>query len=92
MSYDLGEHSKENSNFLKNIQNIMIGFRNLVWKNPEVEKIAMERIKICASCKELKDNGFCGLCGCYVAAKIRVPEEQCKIGLWLPETKHMNSK
>ena len=59
---------------LKSIAN---GWRNIIWPNPETEKIAYERAEICAGCRYNKAN-WCGLCHCYIPAKARSLTETCQ--------------
>jgi predicted RNA-binding Zn-ribbon protein involved in translation (DUF1610 family) len=59
------------------LSRIIKGWKALIWENPEAEKIAIGRAKICAKCKYLNKLGFCKKCGCYVKAKARVIEETC---------------
>jgi hypothetical protein len=61
------------------------GYNNLVFKKEDIEHMAEKRSKICSECGELNKAGFylhCDLCGCYIPAKLRVPEEFCKLGKW----------
>jgi hypothetical protein len=79
------------SNLLKEIYD---GWKNLVFENEEVEKLAKERIKQCAGfedennvivlkkCDHFSDNKICGKCGCYMPAKARSPRSSCPIGNW----------
>jgi hypothetical protein len=74
---------------------ILNGFKNLAFPNPEVEKIAKERAKICAECehnkiintilgiKPFSYNG-CDICKCYINAKVRSvkPTNKCPDGRW----------
>jgi hypothetical protein len=72
----------------KNIDNIVDGFNNLMFKSPEIEELAMKRAKVCAICKQNQaviENGgkeWCLMCGCYIPAKIRSRVERCEGGLW----------
>jgi hypothetical protein len=77
------------SNILKDLvdksKEIATGYKNLIWKDEEIEKIAEKRGKICESCGELNKAGFylyCDLCGCYVPAKLRSPESTCAANKW----------
>ena len=63
------------------LRSIYDGWKHLIWKDPEVEKIAKERAKVCADCG-LNRNGFCKQCGCYLSAKIRSIEEKCPLDKW----------
>lgn len=59
------------------LKRIIAGWKNLVFENPEVERIALARIKVCASCKYLSRLGICKQCGCPIKAKARSLEETC---------------
>jgi hypothetical protein len=53
--------------------------------NDEQAELATERIQICNSCENKKDNPFihCGLCGCALKAKIFSPiKGACPAGKW----------
>lgn len=39
------------------------------------------RLAICATCPQW-DDGRCKLCGCYLAAKVRLKTEHCPISKW----------
>jgi hypothetical protein len=60
------------------------GWKNLVVKNdnPEVEEIAKERIGICVECPEFKSSKTCGICGCFMPAKVRSMKSSCPDGKW----------
>jgi hypothetical protein len=65
-------------------ERIVEGWGNLAFKNPEIEKLATERAKICAVCLQ-NVNEWCQICGaikCYIPAKVRSRTEICKGGLW----------
>ena len=61
--------------------NIYEGWKNLVKENPELEPEFIERAKECASCKRNRLN-FCKVCGCYIPAKVRSPQENCPLFFW----------
>lgn len=39
------------------------------------------RLTICASCSDRQD-AQCSICGCYLAAKTKLPNEHCPKGKW----------
>lgn len=41
-----------------------------------------ERMAICNQCPFKGDNGRCGKCGCFLAAKTRIKKSSCPIGKW----------
>ncbi len=59
------------------VKSIAKGWSNVIWPNPEVEKVAYKRIKICAEC-EHNVKSFCNDCGCWIPAKARSLDEHCK--------------
>ena len=62
---------------------IQDGWKNWIWKNEEVEKIALERAIICSTCDSNKGN-TCELCGCPLFAKTRSMREtnKCDLDKW----------
>lgn len=75
---------------LKKGSNITKAWINVVVTNPEVEALAVERLKICnAPCPSRKlsliVNGHeiykCGECSCPLIALVR-SEEKCKLNKW----------
>lgn len=71
-----------------NVKSILEGYWRLVEKNSgiidEVRKQEGElRFSICSSCDQLnKESHKCGLCGCYMPAKVLVMNERCPQLLW----------
>lgn len=61
------------------IKNILKGFWNK-FANKE-KNLSNIRMNICNKCKD-KDGAWCGICGCLLDAKTRVPEEHCPNNLW----------
>lgn len=74
---------------------ILEGIKNRIFKNADVEHIAAERMKICATCSFLDKKGStcivpgtqpcCGLCGCSLALKTRALSAACDAHKWLAE-------
>jgi len=62
-------------------ERIIEGWANLAFKNPETEKLATQRAKICAICQQ-NNNEWCAMCICYIPAKVRSRTEMCPGGLW----------
>ena len=55
--------------------------------NKNLEKVAglqyEERMKICKACPELiKVTQQCKQCGCFMAAKTKLPNAECPLGKW----------
>lgn len=59
---------------------IVEGWKNFIFHDPEIEKIALERAKICSTCDENTFN-ICNLCGCVLSAKVRTTKESAKCPL-----------
>lgn len=66
---------------MSKLKEILNGWSNVVWPNPKVEKLAMDRALICAECPSNKDN-ICGECGCPLIAKTRSEYSTCPLGKW----------
>ena len=66
-----------------NIVEIVSGWKNYISKNPEVEKIAEERMNICIYCPQLnKETNRCKICGCFMVAKTRSLKSKCPAKKW----------
>lgn len=68
--------------------NIAIGWINVAREkigiaDEKAEKLAKVRGEICLACPRInKEKYSCSICGCFIAAKIRVPNEKCPEGKW----------
>lgn len=64
---------------------IFQGFKNLIFKDEDIEPLAEERLKICHVCP-IRDDTRCskanGGCGCYLEAKVRSPKSKCPKDKW----------
>jgi hypothetical protein len=70
---------------VKNGQRIATGFAYLAAGiNQELSE---KRVKICYNCPHLRQGISCNLCGCFIDAKTRLPNERCpdKIPRWIEE-------
>ncbi len=66
---------------LKKLSEIVEGYTNLVFENPEIEALAEKRLNECLPCDERSDKenspteikafSFCKKCGCNLLAKTR---------------------
>lgn len=78
----------------KKFYNIINGWKNYIFPNKEVEELAKERAKICATCpintnnvcsrrkcREIEGKKKCG-CGCPLAALLRSELSSCALGKW----------
>ncbi len=66
---------------MSKFKEIVDGWRYVVFPNQEVEKVALERAKVCGTCPENK-NGRCLACGCFLQAKARSPKSTCPLNKW----------
>lgn len=77
---------------IKKLEEIYIGWKNLVFPSPEIEQLAKERIEICVDCtvpsrdgrtiNGLNENNRCVKCKCYMPAKTRNPNSSCPLKKW----------
>jgi hypothetical protein len=73
----------------KVFKEILPGWKNLVFHDPAIEKMALERGEICRTC-EFMNRGVihakygrkCSVCGCPIAAKVRSPTSKCPKDKW----------
>jgi len=63
------------------IGSIITGWKNVIWRSPEIECEAIRRVKVCSDCGFNKNN-FCKNCGCWIPAKARSMDEGCPINKW----------
>ena len=63
------------------LKSIYDGWKHIIWRDPEIEKLAKQRAEICSNCGRSKMN-FCKECGCYIHAKVRSKSEKCPIMKW----------
>lgn len=47
------------------------------------EELSKKRMRICSNCPKLFGGEVCSVCGCSVAAKTRLPEEECPLKRWI---------
>jgi hypothetical protein len=66
---------------MSKLQEIVEGWRNVVFPNEHAEKVANARAAICARCEYIK-AGKCGKCGCNLAAKTRSMKSKCPMDKW----------
>jgi hypothetical protein len=66
---------------------ILTGIKNYLFKKPEIERVALEKLKVCKSCpvksKRLGVN-ICSDCGCVLNFKTR-SNSQCPANQWYPD-------
>jgi len=66
---------------MNKLQEILSGWKNVIWEKPEIEKLAMDRAVICSSCDK-NINNTCNVCGCPLIAKTRSEYSKCPEGKW----------
>ncbi|MCF8372231.1 MAG: hypothetical protein K9H64_11455 [Bacteroidales bacterium] len=66
------------------LKEILIGWRNLIFGNPQTRQLAKERMEICGTCEHASRSVYlhCDRCGCYIPAKANSPDSNCPVGLW----------
>ncbi|MCX6256547.1 MAG: hypothetical protein NTW49_01380 [Bacteroidia bacterium] len=71
---------------MSKFKEIYTGWKNLTTGgNEESSKLAEERMKICGRCIHTSEKVYlhCGVCGCYIPAKVRSPESECPLNFWM---------
>jgi len=63
------------------VLDVFAGWKNVAWKSPAIEKMALERGAVCAEC-EFRKGDRCGACGCFIIAKVRAPRVRCPKSKW----------
>lgn len=81
---------------LEQAKQIAEGWKNVLIKDEDVEKMAKEREAICNVCiyqsenakvlsayKTIRPDIHCTKCGCPLLGKVRSPQTECPIKKWL---------
>ena len=63
------------------LQRIIEGWKNYIFRDKEVEKIAKYRALRCATC-DFNKMEICTKCNCPKPMKTRSMDEECPIGRW----------
>ena len=63
------------------VSEIFNGWKNVVFPNPHVEKIAKARASICSEC-DFNVRSRCTKCGCPLVAKTRSMKSHCPLNKW----------
>ena len=58
------------------------GWKNYTFPNPEIEKLAKQRIAKCVCCNKFRNNKTCSICKCYMPAKVRSVKSTCPLKYW----------
>jgi hypothetical protein len=61
------------------LKEIYDGWKNVIFKNAKIEKLAKDRIKLCVGCDEFTKLKTCKNCGCYMPAKVRSIKSKCNL-------------
>ena len=67
--------------FTKRVELITDGWKNVIFPNPQAEKLAKARAGICAGCGFNMLN-ICTKCSCPLPAKVRSVKDGSPIGKW----------
>ena len=65
-------------NIVSNRKKIAKGSLNFLIRKSKIEDMSLERMKHCKTC-EHNIKGKCGICGCILKLKTRVPESECAL-------------
>lgn len=69
------------------LRNMFEGYKNLLFEDAEIEKMAEQRLEVCEKCDKVNylAGSFylhCKACICYLPAILRAPKKECKLGKW----------
>lgn len=69
---------------IKEFEDIVSGWKNLIVKNSGTEEVAKERLKICLQCKPHYKAAIktCNVCNCFIPAAVRAANKKCLINKW----------
>lgn len=74
------------------LSEIYLGYKNLLFKDEEVEEYALKRLEICNSCTDRSNYpdsinilSTCNICHCVLRSKARSPKAFCPIKKWNSE-------
>ena len=67
---------------MSHLNEIIAGWKNYIFPNKDIEKLAIDRMEICLACPKLKDNKRCAMCGCFMPAKVRSELSTCPLKKW----------
>tara|TARA_B100000287_G_C20398151_1_gene688501 strand:- start:310 stop:531 length:222 start_codon:yes stop_codon:yes gene_type:complete len=66
---------------MNKLESIINGWKNYIFENKEVEKIANQRAIICSKC-DYNYLNICGQCGCMLPVKTRSLTSKCPLNKW----------
>ena len=71
------------------IKEILEGWKNLIWEDPDIEDLAIKRLEVCAECDSRSNYpqavslfSQCLACGCVIEAKTRCKDCSCPLSKW----------
>ncbi len=65
------------------LSDIVEGWKNLIFNDPETEEVGKQRMLICMRCDQYsKLNKTCRVCGCFMPAKVRLKNRNCPVQKW----------
>lgn len=68
---------------MNELELIVEGWKNLIFKNPVTEEIGKKRAAVCLACQHYKAvTKRCGICNCFVPAAVRSSQKRCLKGKW----------
>lgn len=68
---------------MESLSHYINGAKNLVRASVKPETpLSQARIEICNRCPALGKHRRCTICGCFVDAKAKLPEQQCPENKW----------
>ena len=68
---------------MRKIVEIVVGWKNYLVQDEEIEAIAEKRMLTCLDCSSLnRALNTCRECGCYMVAKTRSPKSTCPRNKW----------
>lgn len=83
---------KKYINAFKNLDEILHGIKNNIFKKEHIEAVATDRFQICVKCSLYDDKGSdclapgtqpcCSDCGCSLVFKVRSLSSECPKGFW----------
>jgi len=67
------------------LRKILVGFKNALYTNPRVKKLAAERMTVCNICEHKMQKAsieICDICKCILRGKTRSPRSKCPANRW----------
>jgi len=67
---------------MSRLDEIYDGWKNYIFRTPEIELMAKERMSICVECEFLSIFDICEVCYCPAQKKVRSPKSHCLKNKW----------